>query len=101
MQSDKITIEQIKEMAKPHALGGKRTLIEGKRFLLSVVGGTQGLYGDFIEDFEVAIIDKKTNEFVTKLFEPEATDDVMGYVNADKVVEIANYLMKKNVSELG
>ena len=93
MQSDKITIEEIKRTAKPHNLGGKRTIVEGKRFILSIVGGCQGLYGDFIDDFEVAIIDKKTNEFVTKLFEPEATDDVMGYVNADKVVEIANYLM--------
>lgn len=100
MQSGKITIEQIKEMAKPHGLGGKQTIIETKRFVLSIVGGERGLYGDFDKDFEVAIIDKKTKEFVTKLFEPDATDDVMGYLPPEKVVEIANYFISKNVSEL-
>jgi hypothetical protein len=101
MQSNSITIEQIIEMAKPHSIvGGKRTIIEGKRFILSIVGGRAGLYGDFIDNFEVAIIDKNTKEFVTKLFEPQATDDIMGYVNSDKVVEMANYILKNNFSEL-
>jgi hypothetical protein len=101
MQSNSVTIEQIIDMAEPHSLvGGKRTIIEGKRFILSIVGGRAGLYGDFIDNFEVAIIDKNTKEFVTKLFEPQATDDVMGYVSSEKVVEMANYIIKQNLSEL-
>ena len=100
MQSDKLTIEDIISMAKPHNIGGKRTVIENKRFILSIVGGCQGLYGDFENDFEIAIIDKKTGEFVTKLFEPEAFDDVMSYVPADNVVTIANAFIKNSVSKL-
>jgi hypothetical protein len=100
MQSDKLTIEDIISMAKPHNIGGKRTVIENKRFILSIVGGCQGLYGDFENDFEIAIIDKKNGEFVTKLFEPEAFDDVMPYVPADNVVTIANAFIKNSVSKL-
>jgi len=100
MQSDKLTIEDIISMAKPHNLGGKRTTIENKRFILSIVGGGRGLYGDFENNFEVAIIDKKTGDFATTLFEPDATDDVMGYVEADVVVRIANEFMNKKLSEL-
>lgn len=98
MQSDKFTIEDIISMSKPHNNGGRRTVIETDRFVLSIVGGCSGLYGDFKEDFEVAIIDKKTHEFVTTMFEPEATDDIMPYVPAKRVVEIANYFVKKQIS---
>jgi len=100
MQSDKLTIEDIISMAKPHNIGGKRTVIENKRFILSIVGGCQGLYGDFENDFEIAIIDRKTGDFVTTLFEPTATDDVMPYTEANVVVRIANEFMNKKVSEL-
>lgn len=99
MQSDKITIQEIIDRSVPHLIDGRRTTIETDRFVLSIVGGARGLYGDFKEDFEVAIIDKNTKEFVTKMFEPDATDDVMGYIPADRVVEIANYFVKKNVSK--
>lgn len=97
MQSDKITIQDIIDRSKPHLINGRRTTIETDRFVLSIVGGASGLYGDFKEDFEVAIIDKNNGEFVTQIFEPDATDDVMGYVSGDKVVEIANYFVEKNV----
>ena len=100
MQSDKLTIEDIISMAKPHNIGGKRTVIENKRFILSIVGGCQGLYGDFVDDFEVAIIDKRNGDFVTTLFEPTATDDVMPYTKAEVVVRIANEFMNKKLSEL-
>lgn len=99
MQSDKITIEDIIEMSVPHGYKemGRRTAIETDRFVLSIVGGATGLYGDFKETFEVAIIDKKNGEFVTKMFEPDATDDVMGYLSADEVVRIADYFTQKKV----
>ena len=32
--------------------------------------------------------------FITKLFYPENSDDVIGYLEAEKVVEIANNLFK-------
>ena len=49
---------------------------------------------------KVAVIDKRTGNFVTKLFEPDATDDVMGFLPAEEVVRIANYFVMKNVSKL-
>lgn len=96
MQSDKFTIQDIIDMSVPHGYrdNGRRTAIETDRFVLSIVGGSQGLYGDFKESFEVAVIDKKNGEFVTHLFEPES-DDVMGYVPAKEVVRIANYFVQK------
>jgi UDP-N-acetylglucosamine:LPS N-acetylglucosamine transferase len=102
MQSNKITIQEIIDRSVPHGYkkDGRRSTIETEKFILSIVGGSQGLYGDFKDTFEVAVIDKKNGDFVTKLFEPEAIDDVMGYVPADKVVEIANYFVEKNVSKL-
>ena len=102
MQSDKFTIQDIIDMSVPHGYrdNGRRTAIETDRFVLSIVGGSQGLYGDFKDSFEVAVIDKKTGNFVTELFEPEATDEVMGYVPAEDVVRIANYFVQKSVSKL-
>jgi hypothetical protein len=102
MQSDKITIQDIIDMSVPHGYkeSGRRSTIETERFILSIVGGSSGLYGDFKDTFEVAVIDKKTGDFVTKLFEPEATDDVIGYLPAEEVVRIANYFVLKNVSKL-
>jgi len=102
MQSDKITIQYIIDMSIPHGFkeGGRRSAIETERFVLSIVGGSPGLYGDFKDTFEVAVIDKKTGDFVTKLFEPDANDDVMGYLPAEEVVKIANYFVQKSVSKL-
>lgn len=84
-----ITIEDIKKFAKPHPSGrGKQTRIATNKFIFSVVGGASGLYGDFEEDFELAILRKSDKEFCTQLIVPEATDDVIGYLSGDQVVEI-------------
>jgi len=90
-----ITIKDIIENSKPHRLsGGKITRLSNDKYILSIVGGTSGLYGDFEKDFEIGIMDTKNGEFITKLFFPENSDDVVGYLEAKKVEEIANSLFK-------
>jgi hypothetical protein len=90
-----ITTENVIEWAKPHPLeGGKMTRIYNDDIEASIVGGRSGLYGDFEKDFEIAIMDTQNGEFITKLFYPENSDDVVGYLEAKKVEEIANTLFK-------
>ena len=90
-----ITVENIIEWSKPHPLdGGKMTRIYNDEIEFSIVGGRSGLYGDFEKDFEIAIMDTQNGEFITKLFFPENSDDVVGYLEAKKVEEIANSLFK-------
>ena len=90
-----ITIDYIKKHSQPHDVsGGRRINLYNDKYILSIVGGAQGLYGDFEEDFEIAIMDTKNGEFITKLFFPENSDDVVGYLESEKVVEIANSLFK-------
>ena len=92
-----ITIKEIISNSKPHPngmFGARQTVMTDDRVILSIVGGAQGLYGDFIEEFEIAIIDAETRNFVTKYYVPESSDDVLAYVNSDKVEEIANSIFK-------
>jgi hypothetical protein len=91
-----ITIDNIIEWAKPHPLdGGKMTRLHNKEIELSIVGGRSGLYGDFENDFEVAVIDRKNGEFVTKFFKPELSDDVIGYMKKEDLEEFANQIFQK------
>lgn len=90
-----ITIKDIIENSVPHAIPkGRLTRMHNEKYILSIVGGVSGLYGDFENDFEIAIMDVQNGEFITKLFFPENSDDVVGYLEAEKVVEIANTLFK-------
>jgi hypothetical protein len=91
-----ITIENIIEWAKPHPLdGGKMTRIHNDEIEFSIVGGRSGLYGDFENDFEVAVIDRKNGEFVTRFFKPELSDDVIGYMKKEDLEEFVNQIFKK------
>ena len=100
-----ITIEDIKKWSKPHPLanvislkdrsGGRISRFGNKEIEFSIVGGSQGLYGDFETTFEVAIFDRMSNDFVTRFFYPEATDDVIPYMDADKVEELVNSVIKR------
>jgi hypothetical protein len=91
-----ITVENIIEWSKPHPLdGGRMTRIHNDEIEFSIVGGRSGLYGDFIDDFEVAVIDKKNGEFVTKFFKPELNDDVVGYMKKEDLEEFVNQIFKK------
>ncbi len=56
-----ITIDYIKKRSQPHDVsGGRRINLYNDKYVLSIVGGAQGLYGDFEEDFEIRYIQKKT-----------------------------------------
>jgi hypothetical protein len=91
-----ITVENIIEWSKPHPLdGGRMTRIHNDEIEFSIVGGRSGLYGDFKDDFEVAVIDKKNGEFVTKFFKPELNDDVVGYMKKEDLEEFVNQIFKK------
>ena len=91
-----ITIDNIIEWAKPHPLdGGKITRIHNDEIEFSIVGGRSGLYGDFENDFEVAVIDRKNGEFVTRFFKPELSDDVIGYMKKEDLEEFVNQIFKK------
>ena len=91
-----ITVENIIEWSKPHPFGGgKMTRIYNDEIEFSIVGGRQGLYGDFENDFEVAILDKNNGNFKTKFFRPEQHDDVIPYMNKDEMIELVNQLLYK------
>ena len=90
-----ITTEELQKWSKPHAGNeGKRTVLENDNYILSIVGGRQGLYGDFKKDFEIAIIDKSTNDFVTKMF-VLSSDDVLPYQSIEEVSSIADIIFSK------
>jgi hypothetical protein len=92
-----ITVENIIEWSKPHPLdGGKMTRIYNDEIEFSIVGGRSGLYGDFENDFEVAILDRKTGDFRTRFFKPELSDDVVGYMSKDEVTEFLNQILGKS-----
>ena len=92
-----ITVENIIEWSKPHPLdGGKMTRIYNDEIEFSIVGGRSGLYGDFENDFEAAILDRKTGDFRTRFFKPELSDDVVGYMPKNDVVEFVNQILGKS-----
>ena len=88
-----MTIQEIKDMSKETYNNGRQTILEGEDLVISIVGGRQGLYGDFENDFEIAIIDSETREFITKKYFPENGDDVMGYVSAEETERIVNEIL--------
>lgn len=75
--------------------GARQTVLKDDNVVLSIVGGTSGLYGDFEKDFEVAILDKNSRDFVTKYYVSDASDDVLAYQDSKQVEYIANLLFKK------
>ena len=93
-----ITVQNIIEWSKPHPnkMEGARMLrIHNDEIEASIVGGCQGLYGDFVEDFELAIFDRKSDEFITRFFFTEKEDDVVGYLDGEKLVEFLNNVFQK------
>lgn len=93
-----ITIAHITQGSKQHPVitEGKITRISNNTILFSIVGGAYGLYGDFEETFEVAIFDVETREFRTRFFHPEASDDVIPYMDAKDLVQLINRVIRKD-----
>ena len=91
-----ITIEQVISWSKPHHVGaGRQTVIFDDNILVSIVGGNKGLYGDFVDNFEMAVIDQNTKDFRTKFFFPENNDDVLAYVEGSEVEKFLNKIFVK------
>lgn len=86
--NSKITIQDVYEKKKLRDFDGYQSFFNFGRYSVSIVGGTQGLYGDFEKTFEVAIIENKSNNFVTKLF--CGGGDVKGYCSVEEVEDILN-----------
>lgn len=84
------------ESSKAHrnGMGGRQTRISNGKVEVSIVGGMRGLYGDFVDDFELAIMDNKNHDFITKLYFPELNDDVMPYLDGNEVEEVVNMVFK-------
>ena len=93
-----ITIQNIIEFSKEHPSlkNGRITRIGNSNVEFSIVGGTLGLYGDFINNFEVAIFDKENNEFITKFFYPDALDDVIPYMPKEDLETLINKVLRSN-----
>lgn len=88
-----LTINHIIDNSVPHPLTRTGYRANGRMYTenigdytLSIVGGMDGLYGDFKEDFEVALIDKEGN-FVTSLYSSRG-DDVLAYATIDEINEL-------------
>jgi hypothetical protein len=96
-----ITIKDIIGYSKEHPIKrGRQTQLSNDQIIISIVGGASGLYGDFEKDFEVAIIDKLSGEFMTKFFYPEGNDDVIGYMTSEQVEGLVNQILHKDFQVL-
>lgn len=88
-----LTIEHIIKNAEPHPTAYMRG--ENARqykeeigdYILSIVGGGTGLYGDFVKSFEVALIDNTTKEFVTEKYS-KSNGGVLVYASLDEINEL-------------
>ena len=92
------TVKEIIDYSKPHANGlegARQTILYDNKVIMSIVGGARGLYGDFEKDFEVAILDNNSRDFVTKYYVSDASDDVLAYQDSEQLEYIANLLFKK------
>ena len=91
------TIQDIINFSKPHPNGiddARQTVLFDDKVIMSIVGGSRGLYGDFVDDFEIAIMDSETKDFVTKYY-VSSGDDVLGYKTREEVEDLVNSVFKK------
>lgn len=96
-----ITFEDILKKSEPHLInGGRRVRYETPNIIISIVGGGGGLYGDFDETFEVALIDKKSGDFISDTLYPEYSDsmgEIMPHITREQMLKVVNELMKEQV----
>lgn len=84
----RVTITDVLNKKKRRPFGGFESFFEFEKYSVLIMGGDDGLYGDFIETFEVSIINNKTNNFETKLF--CGGKSVMKYVSCGEVENVLN-----------
>ena len=90
-----ITIKNIIDWSKRHpSCNGRVTVIYNSVVTFSIVGGDKGLYGDFVNSFELAIFNTETGEYLTNFFCPETVNDVIGHMPGDKLCELINKIIK-------
>lgn len=85
------TIKDVLDSKVEHPLGGYQSTIQVGEYTVSVVGGRVGLYGDFINTFELAIFNKE-RDFVTKDLVSSADDDVIGWLDKEELMDIINQI---------
>jgi len=93
------TIEDIKKDSFQHPLieNARQTIYYTPSVKISIVGGGRGLYGDFDETFEVAILEKGTGKFMSDYFYPEFSDDqgdTMPHLNREQTLKVVNELVR-------
>ena len=96
-----LTLKHILKNSKPHPLSqvkGNENARQYKEqmgdYLLSIVGGGVGLYGDFKNTFEVALIDTTNDEFVTDMYS-KSEGGVLGYASLDEINELYFMIPRK------
>lgn len=96
-----ITFEEVLKKSQPHPMGeGRMVRYETPHLTISIVGGVSGLYGDFDETFEVALIDKKSGDFISDALYSEYCDSdgqIMPYITREQMLKVVNELMKEQV----
>lgn len=95
-----LTIEYIIENSKPHPNSENSKVFHEYvgDYLLSIVGGGYGLYGDFVNTFEVALIDKETKEFVTSKYTSlPLSGEVIMFGNIDNINEVYFNIPRKKI----
>lgn len=82
------TIQEIIDNSEPHPTvpKGRCTLFRVGDYYFSVVGGGFGLYGDFENTFELAIMDRRFR-FVTQKLYPDEGNDVFGWLTKEKLLK--------------
>jgi hypothetical protein len=92
-----LTKTYIIKNSRPHPISRNGGVYENARqyveqigeYSLSIVGGCRGLYGDFRNTFEVALIDESTGKFVTgKYSSSTKSDDVLGHATIDEINDL-------------
>lgn len=91
-----ITVKDIQRYSKEHPIGrGRQTRLCNESIEVSIVGGANGLYGDFIETFELAVFDTDTHSFITKYYFNEIPDDVVSYFKKEELESFLNKVFNK------
>jgi hypothetical protein len=92
-----ITVQDIIDWASPHSLGRgmKHLQIGNEHFLFSIVGG-EGLYGDFVNTFEVAVFNLDTDDYMTPFFFDNSDGMVASYVPGEELERVIRQANSKN-----